>query len=70
MIDGLSKDETIIASTVTELRNCHLLTPYYWGDSPIRITDFGKKIIETLDFPNVVDDSYKDVSKIFISNIT
>lgn len=69
-VDRLSRDETIIVSTITELKNYHFLTPDHWRDSHIKITDLGKIIIETPDFFNVVDDSYKDISKIFINNVT
>ncbi|MBJ8424385.1 hypothetical protein I6M74_21160 [Acinetobacter bereziniae] len=57
---NLQKENPIIPTCLEELRNLNLLTSIFWGDDPIKITNLGRKFIESIDFKNIFELSYND----------
>jgi len=60
-IHALAKEHPFIAACITELQNYQLLTQSFWGDSPVKISEFGARLIKIIQFSKVKSESYREV---------
>ncbi|MEQ1320245.1 MULTISPECIES: hypothetical protein [Acinetobacter] len=51
----LQDQNPLLPTYIEELKNLNLITPTFWGDSPLKITNLGKKLIKSIEFNNIFD---------------
>ena len=56
----LQKENPLLPTCIEELKNLNLITPTFWGDSPLVITDLGRKFIKSIEFKDIFEFSHND----------
>lgn len=51
----LQKENPLLPTYLEELKNLNLISPTFWGDSPLIISDFGKKFINSIEFKDIFE---------------
>jgi hypothetical protein len=51
----LQKENPLLPTCIEELKNLNLITPTFWGDSPLKITNLGEKFIKSIEFKNIFE---------------
>lgn len=51
----LQKENPLLLTCIEELKNLNLITPTFWGDSPIVISDLGRKFINSIEFKDIFE---------------
>jgi hypothetical protein len=64
---SLPKEHSVLRAQIEDLKNNNLLSPDFWGDSPVKIMELGKDFIELIDFSALKDDSYEKIFEIIKS---
>lgn len=66
MIPKLQLKHASISLGIQELRNNHLVSPEYWGDSQVRITVLGNQMVTLTAFSETVGDSYLEIGRVIV----
>lgn len=56
----LQKENPLLPTCIEELKNLNLIAPAFWGDSPLIITNLGKKFINSIEFKDIFEFPYND----------
>ena len=56
----LQKENPLLPTCVEELKNLNLMAPAFWGDSPLIITNLGKKFLSSIEFKNIFELPYNE----------
>ncbi|MEB6481051.1 hypothetical protein [Acinetobacter vivianii] len=51
----LQKENPLLLTCIEELKNLNLITPTFWGDSPLVISDLGAKFIKSIEFKSIFE---------------
>lgn len=54
-IYSIQRTNPLLPTYIEELKNLNLITPTFWGDSPLKITSLGQKLIKSIGFTNVFE---------------
>ena len=57
----LSNKNINLPTYLAELQNLNLITPTFFGDSPLKITNLGEKLINSIEFENRFDDLSNEI---------
>lgn len=56
----LQAENPLLPTCMEELKNLNLIAPTFWGDSPLIITNLGKKFIKSIEFKDIFDLPHND----------
>jgi len=57
----LSTKNINLPTYLAELQNLNLITPTFYGDAPLKITNLGEKLINSIEFENRFDDLSNEI---------
>lgn len=56
----LQKENPLLLTCIEELKSLNLITPTFWGDSPLLITDLGEKFINSIEFKDIFEFTHNE----------
>lgn len=56
----LQKENPLLPTCIEELKSLNLINPTFWGDSPLVITDLGKRFIKSIEFKAIFEFTHND----------
>jgi hypothetical protein len=51
----LQKENPLLPTCIEELKNLNLMATAFWGDSPLIITNLGKKFMNSIEFKDIFE---------------